>query len=376
MLRFLAEAVAISLSGVMAPGPITAATLAAGARRRHAGAMIALGHGVIEFPLMLVILAGAGEFFKFEAVRTAIGLAGGAVLLLMALQLLFAGDASTGENGIADRHHPFVIGIILTGANPYFLVWWATVGLALTTKAVGFGVLAFALFAVVHWLCDLVWLEALSLASHKGTELLSGRVQRIVLVVCGVMLVVFGVMFLVDAIWRHARTHQDVSETRSANDDVTDHQHQRDQGDRLGPAGPADHGKHAGHQDDRRADVAPGHHRPGEERPGKRPQKRQFPGGQAGARRIETIGRQMTVRRDETDGDPNEDFLDRASGWAGRGVDPKHGPARRQRPLGTAEHVQPPGDRRDHDAQQAGHQEIVSPNPVPEGVTMGSQQES
>ena len=65
----------------MAPGPITAATLAAGARRRHAGAMIALGHGVIEFPLMLVILAGAGEFFKFEGVKTAIGLAGGAVLL-------------------------------------------------------------------------------------------------------------------------------------------------------------------------------------------------------------------------------------------------------------------------------------------------------
>ena len=76
-----------------------------------------------------------------------------------------------------------MIGIILTGANPYFLVWWATVGLALTTQAVELGLLAFALFSVVHWLCDLVWLEALSLASHKGTELLGGRVQRIVL--CG-----------------------------------------------------------------------------------------------------------------------------------------------------------------------------------------------
>ena len=201
MLTFLATAVVISLSGVMAPGPITAATLAAGARRRHAGAMIALGHGVIEFPLMLVILAGADEFFKFEGVKTAIGLAGGAVLLAMGLQLLFAGRASTGQSQVADRRHPFVIGIILTGANPYFLIWWATVGLALATQAVDLGLLAFALFTVVHWLCDLVWLEALSLASHKGTELLGGRVQRIVLVVCGVMLLVFGAKFLFDAVW-------------------------------------------------------------------------------------------------------------------------------------------------------------------------------
>jgi threonine/homoserine/homoserine lactone efflux protein len=114
--------------------------------------------------------------------------------------LLLARDASTGESHLDDRRNPFVIGIVLTGANPYFLIWWAIVGLALITQAVELGLLAFALFAVVHWLCDLVWLEALSLASHKGTELLGGRVQRIVLLVCGTMLVVFGVKFLVDAI--------------------------------------------------------------------------------------------------------------------------------------------------------------------------------
>jgi threonine/homoserine/homoserine lactone efflux protein len=201
VLTFLFKAVAISLSGVMAPGPITAATLAAGARRRHAGAMIALGHGVIEFPLMLVILAGAGAFFQLDSVRIAIGLAGGAVLIAMGMPLLLAGRGSKDERPPAEGRHPFLTGIILTGANPYFLVWWATVGLALTTQAVEIGLVAFALFTVVHWLCDLVWLEALSLASHKGTELLGDRVQRIVNHICGVALVVFGVTFLVDAIW-------------------------------------------------------------------------------------------------------------------------------------------------------------------------------
>jgi len=199
VITFLITATAISLSGVLAPGPMTAATLAAGTRFRHAGAVIALGHAAVEFPLMLVIIAGAGRLFELEGVKLGIGLAGGAFLLLMGVQLLLAARKTNGEMEVADARHPFLIGIVLTGANPYFLIWWATVGLALATQAVELGIIAFALFAVIHWLCDLVWLEVLSLASHKGTELLGGRVQQVVLVICGLMLLGFGCKFLYNA---------------------------------------------------------------------------------------------------------------------------------------------------------------------------------
>lgn len=198
MIPFLVTATVISLSGVLAPGPMTAATLAAGTRARHAGALVALGHAVVEFPLLIVILAGAGRLFEIAAVQMTIGLAGGVFLLAMGVQLLAAARAVTNNTDGADERHPFLTGILLTGANPYFLIWWATVGLALAMKAAELGVVAFALFAVVHWLCDLVWLEALSLASHKGTQLLGNRVQRIVLAACGILLLGFGCKFLVD----------------------------------------------------------------------------------------------------------------------------------------------------------------------------------
>jgi len=196
---FLFTAVVISLSGVMAPGPMTAATLAAGTRLRHAGALIALGHAAVEFPLMLLIITGIGSLLQLEGVKTGIGLAGGAFLLLMGVELLVGARKSRELSDPADRRHPVLIGIVLTAANPYFLIWWATVGLALATQAVQWGVLAFALFAVIHWLCDLVWLEALSLASFKGSQLLGGWSQRIVLAVCGVMLLLFGCKFIADA---------------------------------------------------------------------------------------------------------------------------------------------------------------------------------
>jgi len=196
LITFLFTATAISLSGVMAPGPMTAATLAAGTRSRHAGAIMALGHAVVEFPLMLIIVAGAGELFKRETVKLSIALAGGVFLLVMGVQLLLAARKAADDTETADGRHPFLTGIILTGANPYFLIWWAVVGLTLTTQAIEFGITAFVLFAVIHWLCDLVWLEVLSLASHKGTELFGGRIQQVVLVGCGVMLVGCGCKFL------------------------------------------------------------------------------------------------------------------------------------------------------------------------------------
>ncbi len=199
LIAFLLQAVGISLSGVMAPGPVTAATVAAGARYRHAGMMVAVGHGMVEFPLMILIVLGVGRLLEVEGVRIGIGLAGGGFLLWMGVGMLRGLGKTSDTTNRSVQRHPVWTGVILSGGNPYFLLWWATVGLALATQSLELGVFAFALFALVHWLCDAVWLEALSLASHKGSTLLGGRPEKVVLGVCGAALVVFACMFVYDA---------------------------------------------------------------------------------------------------------------------------------------------------------------------------------
>ncbi|HUT56513.1 MAG TPA: LysE family transporter [Phycisphaerae bacterium] len=206
ILGFLAQATVISLTGVMAPGPMTAATIAAGVRRRHAGALIAIGHAVVELPLMVLIVAGVGKLLKYPGVQIGIGLAGGAFLLLMGVQIIIGLRKGGEAAGRSTRRHPLVTGIVLTGGNPYFLLWWATVGLALATQARALGILAFALFAVIHWLCDLVWLEALSVATHRGSRLLGGRGQRVFLGICAAAILFFGAKFILDAAIAAART--------------------------------------------------------------------------------------------------------------------------------------------------------------------------
>lgn len=200
MLAFFWQAVLVSLSGVMAPGPVTAATLATGTRNRHAGLLIAVGHGIIEFPLMLLVVIGVGAFFeKSVAARIAIGLIGGAFLLHMGGHMLVSLRKEQDIEAPYTDRHPLWIGIALTAGNPYFLLWWVTVGLGLSMKAMEFGPLAFVIFAVLHWLCDVVWLEILSQASFRGTQVFGRKSMPVVLAICAAALIVIGSMFVYDA---------------------------------------------------------------------------------------------------------------------------------------------------------------------------------
>jgi len=196
LLFFLLQVFVISFSGAMQPGPVTATAIVIGGRNRYAGTLMALGHIIIEFPVMVLIMLGAAKVLKSSKFQIAIGLAGGVVLLIMAVMMLIGlrqTDSSQVKKG-GDK--PVLAGLILSASNPYFLLWWATVGLALATTARGFGIWAFALFALVHWLCDCLWLQALSWASFKGSVLLGPHTQRIVLTICSLAMFAFGLMFI------------------------------------------------------------------------------------------------------------------------------------------------------------------------------------
>lgn len=183
----------------MAPGPITAATLAAGARNRHAGAWVCAGHIAVELPLILLLGSGLGTFLQSQIIRAGIGLAGGVLLVLMGLQLVASLRKPNPAMTASVERHPLWIGVALSIANPYFLLWWATVGLTLTSQAMEFGLFALGLFALLHWMCDLGWLEVLSYAGFKGSRALGNRSQQVISAICGVVLLGFGLKFIYDA---------------------------------------------------------------------------------------------------------------------------------------------------------------------------------
>ena len=197
---FLCQVFIISFSGAMQPGPVTATVIKMGASNRWAGILLAIGHGIIEFPLMVIIILGMGKYFQMQIVQIVIGMAGGIFLIMMAIQTFRNLKSDVDIKSKAIQGKPVAAGIILTASNPYFLIWWSTVGLKLSTEAKGFGIWAFGIFACVHWLVDLIWLQLLSWASCKGSTFLGRRGFIYILGFCGILLFGFGLWFLYGAI--------------------------------------------------------------------------------------------------------------------------------------------------------------------------------
>lgn len=198
LVSFLFKAAIISLSGVMAPGPITAVTVSKGTEHPYVGAMIAIGHGMVEFPLIILIIIGFGQFLEISWVKVAIGVLGGLFLLKMGIGLL----KNVHNIQIGQSHQQYTAlqaGMILSIANPYFLVWWATIGAMLITGAYQFGIWGLVAFIVVHWSCDFIWYSFLSSVTFKGGQFFGQRLQQVLFAICGVFLLLFSGKFIYDA---------------------------------------------------------------------------------------------------------------------------------------------------------------------------------
>ena len=197
-LLFLAMVAFISMSGALMPGPMFATAVHRGLEDGRAGIKMAVGHAIVEIPLIIAIFFGLEAILRNETVFAAIGLVGGVFLLHMGASMF---RAKLDEPGRKDSKHGSVVaGIILTAANPYFILWWATVGASLVVLASGFGLWIVPLFAAVHLACDFGWFFVVSLAVNRSRTFWTGNRDRYLYGACGTILIVFALYFIYSSI--------------------------------------------------------------------------------------------------------------------------------------------------------------------------------
>ena len=192
---FFGVTVVISLTGVLTPGPVFAATVAKSYKDEKAGLKIALGHGLVEFPLMALIVLSLGYVFTNDYVKLGIGLVAGVLLVFMGIGMIRSRKTVAEEGLEYVPKNSIVAGAITTSANPYFLLWWATVGATLIAGAQEYGALVVVVFAVVHWSCDLAWYTFTGFAVFRSKRLWTPVVHEIVFGICGALMIGFGVYF-------------------------------------------------------------------------------------------------------------------------------------------------------------------------------------
>lgn len=198
----------IGLSGALMPGPLLAVAVRDSARRGFTAApLLVLGHGILEAALVALILLGLAEWLKGEAATAVISLAGGAVLLWMAVGMVRevrtlkapGAEAAVG-NGIgggdaAGPGRSVLDGIVISLSNPYWLIWWATIGLGYLVVSQSLGAAGIAAFFAGHILSDFAWYVFVGVAVSMGRGRLSDRFYRGVVGCCAAFLVFFALSF-------------------------------------------------------------------------------------------------------------------------------------------------------------------------------------
>jgi threonine/homoserine/homoserine lactone efflux protein len=187
----------IGLTGALAPGPTLVATINASLKSGwSAGPRVTLGHIVVEILMVLLIMAGLSVVFGQYSWLIA-GVGGTALLVFGVLTLREAKNARIdivdGSDTIAE---PFMAGIITSISNPYFWIWWFTVGSALLIGAYQGGYSLALAFIFGHWTADLGWFTLVSVGIHRGRFILRERSYRLILGICGVSLILFGFYYL------------------------------------------------------------------------------------------------------------------------------------------------------------------------------------
>ena len=199
-------ALATGFSGAVVPGSLLAVVVRESVRSGWvAGPVMMIGHGILELIAIALLITGLIAFARAPRARGAIGIVGGVVLVYLGYQTLFlSGETGAaalrggaGAGGAAGGWGWLVwLGALMSMANPYWWLWWATIGTAHAGWAVKRGRLGGGVYFTGHILSDVLWYSAVSVALGAGRSLLSVGILRAIYVVCGVFLMAMGVVFV------------------------------------------------------------------------------------------------------------------------------------------------------------------------------------
>jgi len=226
LVAIFATSFLVSLTGALSPGPLTTLAVREGVRRGFwAGPALAAGHGAIELALVAALALGLNRLLDEEWLTATIALVGGTFLLWLGAQIIRTAprqelvigkqrDDEEPRSGPPGRGwlRPALAeegrvtagaalglaasGVAVSVANPFWLLWWATVGTAYIATSLEEGAAGVGVFYGAHFLTDLGWLSVIALTLATGRRIISRRAYRGVLVVCGVFLLGLGGWFL------------------------------------------------------------------------------------------------------------------------------------------------------------------------------------
>ena len=207
LLTFVITVIVVTASGALAPGPLFFGLLIHGSKEgARAGFSCAIGHTLVEFPLVLALSLGLLAAASEPTIKGVIGLVGGVGLVGFGALQIYSTIKNKPEFGEVPKNRSvpassLMLGLALTGLNPYFILWWLTVGSVLIVQALAFAAIVGVLIMYIsHVWMDYAYLTAIAHLGKRGKGLIGSRYYKLVLVAFGLILIYYGSTFILNVV--------------------------------------------------------------------------------------------------------------------------------------------------------------------------------
>jgi threonine/homoserine/homoserine lactone efflux protein len=202
IIEFVVLVIIISASGVMSPGPLFTANITYGLREGvRSGIKIAIGHTIVELPLVILLGIGVFSLEIFPEFKTIISIFGALTLFgFAALQIKTI--VGKKKNILKKpKQGPIITGIVFSALNPFFIIWWITIGFKLISDAMMIWAFVGVLIVFLsHIWMDFAWLGLTAFLASKSKKIISNRNYKIIIFGLSLTLIYFGITFLIDII--------------------------------------------------------------------------------------------------------------------------------------------------------------------------------
>jgi len=204
------QIILISVSGVLSPGPLFFANLVLSKNGGFwSGIKVAIGHTIVELPVVILysipLIIFSSQSVTFSIINF-ISLIGGISLIVFGILFVVKIISKNNKHNYiiesSKIEKPVIAGILFTGINPFFFLWWLSVGIKLISDSialVGYPIGIAFLFLVHVWM-DYAWLGLTSYFASKGISVLRSQYHKFIILILTIPLFYYGINFTLTAI--------------------------------------------------------------------------------------------------------------------------------------------------------------------------------
>jgi threonine/homoserine/homoserine lactone efflux protein len=202
----------VAFSGAITPGPMLTLVISSVSKKGFwTSFFIVLGHSLLELLVVILFFMGILKFLDNPLITKIIGILGGVFLLYIGVDIIISifkkkttiDFKSVLKQKTINRKSTINVvfqGILISLTNPYWFIWWLSIGAAFLLKSVKFSFAGISSFYLGHISADFIWYLFIGFLVNTGRRFFNQKIYNCILISCSIFLFYMGIKFIVEAV--------------------------------------------------------------------------------------------------------------------------------------------------------------------------------